>query len=66
MEQLLNTKIKTLILCHHEADFGLQAEWHFFATSHGKSPGGTIKRDVRRASLQRTTDHHILTPEAMF
>lgn len=56
-------------ICHHEADFGLKAEWHFFATSHGKSPcdgaGGTIKRTVRRASLQRTTDDHILTPIAM-
>ena len=26
-------------LCHHEKDFGVPAEWHFFATSHGKSPG---------------------------
>ena len=24
-------------LRHHESDFGLQAEWNFFATSHGKS-----------------------------
>eukprot|EP00731_Ephydatia_muelleri_P014605 Em0008g325a len=23
-------------LCHHEEDFGIPAEWHFFATSHGK------------------------------
>ncbi|KAL5490948.1 hypothetical protein EMCRGX_G016154 [Ephydatia muelleri] len=23
-------------LCHHEKDFGIPAEWHFFATSHGK------------------------------
>ena len=23
-------------LCHHEEDFGMPAEWHFFATSHGK------------------------------
>ena len=22
--------------CHHEEDFGMPAEWHFFATSHGK------------------------------
>lgn len=57
-------------ICHHKDDFGLEAEWHFFATSHGKSPcdgaGGTIKRTVRKASLQRTADHHILTPTAMF
>ncbi len=24
-------------LCHHEDDFGLAAEWNFFANSHGKS-----------------------------
>ena len=26
-------------LCFHEQDFCIGAEWHFFATSHGKSPG---------------------------
>ena len=37
-----------LNLCHHQADFGIKAEWHFSATSHGKSAcdglGGTVKR----------------------
>ena len=37
-------------LCSHHDDFGLYAEWHFFATSHRKSPcdgvGGTVKRLV--------------------
>jgi hypothetical protein len=32
----------------HEKDFGLSAEWHFFATSNGKGPaygiGGTVKK----------------------
>ena len=23
-------------LCYHETDFGLPADWHFSATSHGK------------------------------
>ena len=44
-----------LNLCYHEEDFGVKAEWHFFATSHGKSPcdviGGTIKRLVARATV---------------
>ena len=35
-------------LCQHEEDFGVAAEWHFFATSHGKGAcdgvGGTVKR----------------------
>ena len=46
-------------LCHHEKDFDMKAEWHFFATSHGKVPcdglGGTIKRLAAKASLQRPT-----------
>ena len=44
-------------LCHHYTDYGIRAEWNFFATSHGKSPcdgiGGTVKRLAARASLQR-------------
>ena len=52
-------------LCHHHIDHGLDAEWHFFSTSHGKSPcdsiGGTVKCLVARSSLQATIDGHILT-----
>ena len=44
-------------LCNHNDDFDLDADWSFFATSHGKSPcdgiGGTVKRLLTRASLQR-------------
>lgn len=44
-------------LCQFEKEYGLKAEWHFFATSHGKSPcdalGGAFKRNARKASLQR-------------
>ena len=44
-------------LCHHSVDFGFEAEWHFFATSHGKGPcdgvGGLLKRMATKASLQR-------------
>ena len=46
-------------LCHHKEDFNIDAEWHFFATSHGKSAcdgvGGTVKRLAAKASLQTTT-----------
>ena len=53
-------------LCHHYTDYGIRAEWNFFATSHGKSPcdgiGGTVKRLAARASLQRPIDNQILTP----
>jgi hypothetical protein len=38
-----NTKTKKSlnITCHHE-DFAVSAEWHFFATSHGKSACGGV------------------------
>ena len=53
-------------ICHHLDDFGVAAEWHFFATSHGKSAadgiGGTVKRTATKASLQRPIDNQILTP----
>jgi hypothetical protein len=50
-------------LCRYNTDFGVNAEWHFFATSHGKGSydgvSGTIKRLSARSSLQH---HQILTP----
>ena len=59
----------SLNLCHHQIDFGIDAEWGFFATSHGKSPcdgiGGTVKRKVLRASLQRPINNQILTFSAV-
>ena len=57
------------LLCH-EDDFELQAEWNFFATSHGKNAcdgvGGTVKREAAKASLQAVTTGHILTPNDLF
>ena len=56
-------------LCYHEADLGLKATWSFFATSHGKSPcdgvGGTVKRKITRASMQRPVTDQILTFDAV-
>ena len=44
-------------LCHHWQNFNMDAEWIFFATSHGKSPcdsvTGFVKHDVAKCSLQR-------------
>lgn len=62
---------KNLInLCFHHDDYGLTAEWNFFATSHGKNAcdgvGGTIKRLATRASLQRTVDRQILNSKDLF
>ncbi|XP_071944232.1 uncharacterized protein [Antedon mediterranea] len=63
-------KYNFINLCHHQEDFGLDAEWNFFATSHGKSAcdgiGGTVKRLVTKRSLQRLTECHILTSLSMF
>ncbi|CAG9765892.1 unnamed protein product [Ceutorhynchus assimilis] len=53
-----------LNLYNHKRDFDIDAEWHFYATSHGKSAcdgiGGTVKRLVRKASLQRENNNQIL------
>ncbi|XP_074096076.1 uncharacterized protein LOC141525460 [Cotesia typhae] len=57
-------------LYYHEDDFDIPAEWHFFATAHGKGPcggiGGILKRLAARASLQLAVDKHITTPEELF
>lgn len=49
-----------LNLCSFKKDFGTKAEWHFFATAHGKSPcdalGGAFKRTVRNFNMKQTTD----------
>lgn len=49
-----------LNLCMFEKDFGLNAEWHFFATSHGKSPcdalGGAFKRNVRNFNMKHAEE----------
>ena len=65
--QYKNCKNFTNLLFRKE-NFGVEGEWHFFATSHGKGPcdgiGGTIKRLARRASLQNEIT--IQTPLALF
>jgi hypothetical protein len=57
-------------LVNHKNDFGIAAECHFFATSHGKSPcaaiSGTTKRQAARASLQCPYDKRILTPKDFY
>ena len=51
-------------LCSHKVDFGLSADWVFFATSHVKSPcegiGETVKRLVRRESLHHSINSQIM------
>ena len=53
-----------------QMDFDVECEWHFFATSHGKSPcdgiGGMVKRTTGGTSLQRPYENQILTPQDMY
>ena len=53
--------------CFHKADFDVDCECHFFATSHGKNMcdgvAGTLKRLATKASLQREASNHITTPQ---
>ena len=57
-------------LCYHQEDFGMAAEWHFSATSHGKGAcdglGGTVKRLAARASLQKPYSDQIMTSRQLF
>jgi hypothetical protein len=59
-----------LNLCLNKKYFDLEAKWCFFATSHRKSPcdgiGGTVKRTVTKASLQRSPVNPIDNAEKLF
>ena len=58
-----------LNLRRHKDDFGIDATWVLFATSHDKSPcdgiGGTVKRLTARASLQRSYSDQISDVSSM-
>lgn len=49
-----------LNLCMFKKDFGLDAEWHYFSTSHGKSPcdalGGAFKRNAQLYNMKNLSD----------
>jgi hypothetical protein len=55
-------------LLHHEEDFGIYAEWHFTATSHGKltcdAMSGVVKRCTRLHSMKNKDI--ITTPKLMY
>lgn len=57
-------------LCKFQSKYDIEAEWHFFATSHGKGPcdaiGGTIKRMATRASLAKEREHPIKNARELF
>ncbi|KAK3916428.1 23S rRNA (uracil(1939)-C(5))-methyltransferase [Frankliniella fusca] len=57
-------------LCEHQSHFGLEAERHFYATSHGKSAcdgvGGTVKREARHACVQSPFQNIIGTTRELY
>lgn len=57
-------------LCKFKKKYNIDAEWHFFATSHGKGPcdaiGGTLKRMARYASLAVQHEHPIKSALELF
>lgn len=63
-------KTNFLNLCHHKSDFSVEAEWNFFASSHGKNAcdgvGGSVKRLAALASLRMVGDEQITTPRQLF
>ena len=67
-EQYKNHK-NFINLCHHLQYFNKDAEWIFFATSHGKSScdgvGGFVKHYVVKHSLQRPIHDQIFSYQSM-
>ena len=57
------------IQVHHLEDFGIEAEWNFSATAHGKSSfdgvGAIFKREAYRASLIAKANESILNVHAL-
>ena len=65
-----SNKFNFLNLCQHKEDFGIDAEFNFFVTSHGKNAcdgiGGNVKRATAKASLLRNINNQILIAKDMF
>ena len=63
-------KYNFINLALHEKDFGITAEWNFFANSHGKGAcdgiGGTVKRHAYKVSLQKINNDRITTTQKLF
>lgn len=63
-------KTNFLNICHHTTDFSINAEWIFFASSHGKNAcggvGGAVKRLAAQASLRMVYNEQIMTPRQLY
>lgn len=69
-KQHFKNRFQIANLIHHKDDFGVEAEWYFSATAHGKSRydglGATFKREAYRTSLTAKSSKAILSFEALF
>ena len=57
-------------LAAHKEDFGIEADWSFSATGHGKGPwdglAGSAKREAALESLRRPSMEQIQTPSDFY
>ena len=57
-------------LTEHQSDFGVEADWSFSATGHGKGPwdglAGSAKREAALESLRRPSTDQIQTPSDFY
>jgi len=69
-KQHFKNRFQIANLINHKEDFGIEAEWHYCATAHGKSEYDDLrtifKREAYRASLLAKPSETILTPKALF
>ena len=66
-KQNFKNKFQMINLINHVTDFGVQAEWHYHATVHGKAAsdgvGAVFKREAARNSLSCKPADSILSSE---
>lgn len=57
-------------LLQHKQDFGIDAEWHFTPTAHGKGAhdglDASFKREARRASFKAKPTEALLTVKSLY
>lgn len=70
VKQHFKNRFQMCNLINHKQDFNLEAEWHCYATAHGKGAcdgiRAIVKREATRTSLQAKPNEAILNPEALF
>ena len=68
-KQNFKNRFQIDLLRHHKQDFGLEAEWHYSITAHGRSEydgiGATFKTKAYKASLKADAKNALLTFDAL-